>query len=153
MWRRPRIVGAKDFYAGIIYLAVGLGAVLWSREYPLGNATQMGPGYFPQLLGIVLLLIGLACAVRGIRASAPDEVTPYRLEPFLLILASIVSFALLIDHAGLVATIFVSVLLACFRRAISHPVEVFLTFVVLAAFSSIVFVHLFGMRLPLFWWN
>lgn len=145
--------GVKSLYVGLIYIVVGVVAFFWSRTYEIGTAFRMGPGYFPAMLGLILLGLGVISVVNGYRAQTPDPITKHRLEPFFLILASIVSFALLIERTGLIVAIFVSVLLCCARRAVTHPLEVFLTFVALAGFSALVFVHLFGMHLPLFWWN
>ena len=40
----------KDFGAGILYIAFG--AVGWyiARDYGIGQASRMGPGYFPTVL-------------------------------------------------------------------------------------------------------
>ncbi|MGD9741024.1 MAG: tripartite tricarboxylate transporter TctB family protein [Dongiaceae bacterium] len=151
--RISQINGTKDFYAGLIYIAIGMVAFVWAHQYDVGSTTRMGPGFFPALLGLVLMGLGIASVIKGYWSRIPDPIPKYRLEPFFLILASIISFALLIDRAGLVVAIFVSVFIACFRRVLTNPLEVFLTFVALASFSGLVFIHLFGMVIPLFWWS
>jgi len=151
--RIRQINGVKEFYAGLIFIMIGIVAFVWAQEYEIGSATQMGAGYFPSVLGIVLVGLGAMSVVHGYRLKIPDPIPKHKLEPLFLILASIISFALLIDRTGLIVAIFVSVFLACFRRALTNPIEVFLTFVALAAFSAVVFVHLFGMIIPLFWWD
>ena len=151
--RITQIRGVKSFYAGLIYVVLGGVAFVWSHDYEIGDATHMGPGYFPALLGICLVGIGLISVVNGYRSKAIDPISKHKLEPLILVLASIVSFSVLIESAGLVVAIFVSVLLVCFRRALTNPLEVFLTFLVLVVFSAVVFVHFFGMVIPLFWWD
>ncbi len=37
----------RDFWTGVIYVAVGAGAVVLARDYGLGTALRMGPAYFP----------------------------------------------------------------------------------------------------------
>ena len=49
----------KDFCAGLIYLAIGLGAIYIGRELPMGTAFKMGPAYFPTVLGGLLAFIGV----------------------------------------------------------------------------------------------
>jgi Tripartite tricarboxylate transporter TctB family len=151
--RISQINGTKDFYAGLIFIAIGGVAFVWAHQYDIGSATRMGPGFFPALLGLVLVGLGIASVAKGYLSQTPDPVPKYKLEPFFLILVSIISFAFLIDRAGLVVAIFVSVFIACFRRALTNPLEVFLSFAVLALFSGLVFIHLFGMVIPLFWWS
>ena len=46
----------KDFCAGLIYLAIGLGAIYIGRELPMGTALKMGPAYFPTVLGWLLVV-------------------------------------------------------------------------------------------------
>ena len=35
-----------DFWTGLIYLAVGASVILIARNYSVGTASRMGPGYF-----------------------------------------------------------------------------------------------------------
>ena len=48
----------KDKIAGLLLILLGLGAYLEGRTHSLGTLTQMGSGYFPVALGLVLVLIG-----------------------------------------------------------------------------------------------
>ena len=41
----------KDFFAGLVFLGFGAGAIVIARGYPMGNAMRMGPGYFPAWKG------------------------------------------------------------------------------------------------------
>jgi hypothetical protein len=139
--------------AGAIFAVAGVVFFAMSQQYDIGTATAMGPGYFPALLGICLTLLGLGSIVKGILAKHYDPIDAHSIEPLILILLSIVSFALLIERAGLVVATFVSIFLACFRRALSHPIEVFAVFLVLTTFNLIVFIYAFGMTIPVFWWR
>ena len=38
----------KDFWAGLVYIAFGVAAILIALKYPVGSAGRMGPGYFPR---------------------------------------------------------------------------------------------------------
>jgi putative tricarboxylic transport membrane protein len=55
----------KDFWAGFIYLGFGLTAVLIARDYGMGTTLKMGPGYFPTVLGYLLMTIGAASTGRS----------------------------------------------------------------------------------------
>lgn len=143
----------KQLNSGAFFLLVAVVAFFWSQAYEMGSPTQMGPGFFPALLSIVLALIGVACIVQGLFSAQSDPVASHGLEPLLFILASIVAFGFLIDRVGLVPAIFAAVLLSCVRRAIVNPLEVLLIFVALAGFCSLVFIYLFSMPIPLFIWR
>ena len=60
----PAIRHPKDFLAGLIFVAFGIAAIVLGSGYPLGTAARMGPGYFPRILGILLIVLGgaLRCA-------------------------------------------------------------------------------------------
>jgi hypothetical protein len=48
----------KDFLAGSLFIAIGVVAVAVARNYPFGTAMRMGSGYFPSVLGGILILLG-----------------------------------------------------------------------------------------------
>ena len=149
---RLRISRPKEFYAGLIFASIGALAAAGAQQYRLGTALRMGPGYFPTLLGIVLVLVGLASVVQGLRADKEDDpISKHDLAPLFFILAGIVGFALTVERFGLVAAIFVLVGLSCFMRLRSHPIEVLVTYLVLVTFSVGVFVKSFGLIIPVWW--
>ena len=55
-----RIKSQKDFFAGLLYVVIGGGFAIGATNYTVGNAARMGPGYFPLLVGI--LLVSLAAS-------------------------------------------------------------------------------------------
>ena len=57
----------KDFYSGLIFIAFGIGAIVIGSNYALGTAARMGPGYFPRMLGILLIVLGAALSLRALR--------------------------------------------------------------------------------------
>ena len=140
-----RISKPKDAIAGSLFLAIGGAAWLGSQDFQIGTATRMGPGSFPQCLGLLLMLLGAASLLRALGTDPAERAEARALTPLLLILAGVIGFYLLIDRAGLVAAIFVLLLFACARQLTSRPLEVLLIFVVLAAFAVAVFIDGFGM--------
>jgi hypothetical protein len=49
----------KDALAGIMFALFGAAAVVLARQYPRGTLARMGPGFFPTVLGAVLVALGL----------------------------------------------------------------------------------------------
>lgn len=147
------IKGPKDVIAGTFFAVVGVALFTLSQDYRMGTAVSMGPGYFPALCGIALALLGIGAVIKGLTAREYDPIPDHPIVPLILILLSIVSFALLIERAGLVVATFVCLFFACFQRVFTRPLEVLAIFVVLTAFNIIVFVYLFEMTLPIFWWR
>jgi hypothetical protein len=79
----------KDFWAGLMFIAFGLGFMLVSRNYPMGTAVRMGPAYFPTVLGGMLAVLGAVVLFRAFvsRYPAPLRVFPFRVLPLLAGLA------------------------------------------------------------------
>jgi len=61
-----RIKDYKDFYAGVMFIVFG-GLTVWlSTTYNLGTAARMGPGYFPSVLGGVLVFLGAIVLIKSL---------------------------------------------------------------------------------------
>ena len=49
----------RDVWAGVMLIATGAAAVIIARDYAFGTSLRMGPGYFPSVLGGLLVLLGV----------------------------------------------------------------------------------------------
>ncbi len=67
------IKSQKDFVSGLMFTAVGAGFA-WNSalSYDIGSANQMGPGYFPLVLGLVLVLLGGFIMFFSLVVETPD---------------------------------------------------------------------------------
>jgi hypothetical protein len=101
-----QIKNPKDFWTGALYLAFGA-VVLWiARDYPIGSAGRMGPGYFPTVLAVLLMGIGAYILVKGFaRGGEPLGRFAWRGASF--IIAATVAFGYLLERAGLVIALLV----------------------------------------------
>lgn len=138
----------KDFWAGILFIAFGVAAVVIAFEYPVGSAGRMGPGYFPRALGILLIVIGAFLALRALRIQGTPLSFP-TFKPLIIILASIALFGLLAPYFGMVVAI---VALIVASSTASHEFrwkEAIISSVLLAAFSVIAFGYGLQLQLPL----
>ncbi len=144
-----RIQNSRDFYAGLVFILFGVLAAAGSRNYPLGTAARMGPGYFPHLVGWVLTLLGLAIGVRALWLRG-EAIKPWAFRPLLLVLGSVVAFALLVNTLGLVLAILALLVIACLGGGEFRAPEVGILFLLLAALSVGLFVY--GLGLPFALW-
>ena len=72
MW--SNLFASKDFWGGLMLIALGGTTVLVSRAYPMGTVLRMGAGYFPTVLGGILVVFGLILLVKGVRST--DRIEP-----------------------------------------------------------------------------
>lgn len=91
----------KDFWTGIIYIAFGAAAIIIARDYGMGTAHKMGPAYFPMVLSVLLILIGIISLIRSfIKPGSP--IGRYAFKGLMLVTASTVLFGFIVRGAGLV---------------------------------------------------
>ncbi len=138
----------KDFFAGVLFIAFGLGAIIVGSNYTLGTAARMGPGYFPRILGGLLVLLGLALALRALRFNGPP-LPGWKWRPVLVVLTSVAAFGLIVNHAGVVLS---TILLIVASSAASHEFRLRESIVagcILAALAVGVFVIGLKLQLPI----
>jgi Tripartite tricarboxylate transporter TctB family len=139
----------KDFWTGMIYVAVGVAGFVISRDYSFGTAGRMGPGYFPNVIAGLLVLFGAIALVRSLlQAGEPIGSIPWK--ALILILAGVVSFGFLLPTLGLVVAMVVLVLLSAAASAkFRFEWGAVAGLVALVVFCSIVFVKGLGVPMPL----
>jgi len=138
----------RDFWAGMMLIGIGAAAMLVARDYEFGSALRMGPGFFPIILGGILIGFGICIMAVGLRNG---ETIRGSLSLRVLILQSLsfVLFGLLMEKAGflpaLVALVFVS---AASGREFKF-VEVSLLTALLTLASWALFIWGLGLPYPL----
>src|SRR5262249_61631371 len=60
-----RIRCARDFWAGLIFIAFGVAFIALAQQYRLGDLHRIGPGMFPTLVGALLAGLGLIITTRA----------------------------------------------------------------------------------------
>lgn len=138
----------KDFWAGLIYVIIGLAAVYIGREYPMGTAVRMGPGYFPSVLGVLLALIGAVSMVRSFLRPG-EAIGRLAWRETLIVLGATMLFGLLLRGAGLVVSMMVLVLVSAYASKKFRLKTSLLLAIGLTLFSVLVFVKSLGVPLPL----
>ena len=149
-----KVKSHEDFWSGVMFMAIGLGAIYLSRNYPMGSALRMGPGYFPTWLGGIQLAIGTYVFARSFWLQG-EGIPHWAFRPVIVLTATMAMFGILLDEiqAGFVpATILL--IIGC---ALAHKDVHWLETIILSVFLTLGVVGLFiyGIGLPyiLFWWN
>jgi len=95
-----RVSSPKDFWTGLIYVALGAAALWLGRDYTFGSAARMGPGYFPLVLSGILVVLGLVSLARSFIAKG-EPVGAIFWKPLVLVLIGCAVFGLLLNPLGL----------------------------------------------------
>ena len=140
-----RIRSPRDFFAGAIFLSFGLCAVLVGRDYPIGTALHMGSGYFPFVLGALLLILGAIISIKSLVITG-DAIESIGLRPLLLVLLAIGAFAVSVDTIGLVAATVLMAVIGAAASPESRWREVVVLTIALLGLSVGVFAY--GLGLP-----
>ena len=138
----------KDFFAGLLFVAFGIGALVIGSNYALGTAARMGPGYFPRILGILLIALGALLALRALRLQG-EPVPAFKWRPTLVVLGSVVVFGTVVEQLGLAVS---TVGLIVGASAASHEFrwkEALVSGVFFAALAIGVFVLGLKLQLPI----
>ena len=139
------IRSSRNVLAGLLFASFGVVGLVLGRKYEVGTASQMGPGYFPALVSWALVLIGSWMAMMGF-VVAGEPVQKVMLKPLLLVLGSVVIFALVVRPAGLFVATVVMILVAAAGGWDFRPREITVLALLLAASSVLVFI--WGLGLP-----
>jgi hypothetical protein len=149
--RVPAILRHRDGLAGLVFVGLGLFALAVASDYPMGTARNMGPGFFPIMLGSLLVLIGLAIAGKAL-AKAGEPVGPWALRPLVMITAAVVAFALLVQPLGLAVATTVLVAVGSLGGLDFSLRRVVLLSVGLVALSAAIFIRALGLPFALWPW-
>jgi hypothetical protein len=141
----PALRNNKDFLAGLVFLAFGAAAIVAARDYPFGTAMRMGSGYFPAVLGAILVGFGVFLMARGAR-SKEQAAMAWGWRPLACVVAAMVLFGFLLPRLGLVpATVALFFMAAAGGREFRAG-EVLALTAVMTLFAVAVFVYV--LKLP-----
>ena len=141
----------RDFVVGLGYFFAGATFALAARGYERGTADQMGPGYFPFWLGIVLAVLGAVVTLRALGRTAPrTTLAAWDWRALAWITGSVVLFALALQPLGLALSLAGLVVLASLASREFTWKGTLANAVFLVALNLGVFV--FGLDLPLPVW-
>jgi hypothetical protein len=152
---------SHDHLGAALLIVMGVGVLGLGATYRIGTLSRMGAGFIPVVLGVLMILIGLAIAIT---ASPADRAKPStnahgaiaagpQWRGWLCILGGVAAFVVFGRFGGLVPATFAAV----FISALGDRQSTVKTSAALAAiidvFGVIVFHYGLHLQLPLFQWN
>jgi hypothetical protein len=138
----------KDFWTGIIYIAFGVAALYIARDYGWGTPRKMGPAFFPGMLSVLLIVIGIISLVRSfVRPGTP--IGRFTIKGVLMVTGATVLFGLIVRGAGLLIAMPVLVIVSAYAsHKFSWRTSIMMA-IVLTASCILVFLKGLGIPLPI----
>lgn len=142
---------ARRALSGAVLLVVGVVMLAVAWDYPVGRLTQMGPGFIPRIIG--LLICALAVCIIAIDVTSPQEARDARMHwrGLIFVSAAILVFAGLVDVAGLVPSMFLAVALSMFADDAVRPLSVLLYASLATLGGWLLFLVALELPIPAFW--
>lgn len=134
---------------GAFLMLAGLFFAVQSARLEIGSAFRMGPGYFPLVLAIILIGLGIVVAISAINAES-EGIGPIAWRGMLFILVAPILFGILLRGFGFLPSIFISALVAGFASTRMKVTYAVLLAAGLTLFATLVFVKGLGLPFRLF---
>jgi len=142
------IKNPRDFWAGVMFLAIGGMFAGIAFTYKLGTAARMGPGFFPFFLGLILAGFGIAILITALRPkNAGPTVDKFHWGPIFWVLMPIVVFGVMLKILGMIVMGFVVVIVSSIGHEEFKLKPTIWLALGLVIFCSLVFVG--GLKLPI----
>jgi hypothetical protein len=144
----------REFLSGLLLVGFGLAALLIARNYRMGTAFRMGPGYFPIVLALLLIVIGIVVAVCAFR-SGEGKLPRLAWRPLFVVTGATVLFGLIINGGGLLLTTFALVVASRFARPGYPWLETAILSAALSVLCAAIFYFGLRIQMPLLptWWG
>ena len=152
-----RIKSQKDFFAGLLFLALGVAFAWGATTYNVGTGARMGPGYFPLMLGVVLAIMGAVEVFKSmvIETESGDKVGKFVWRPVGYIVGANLAFGVLLGGLpsiklpamGLIVAIFALTIISARAGSEFKWKEILILSAILAVGSYLAFILLLKLQI------
>ncbi len=143
--RLHRTYDRLELAAGMLLVLIGAFVIWESGHYGMGRMANIGPGFFPRVLGIVLALAGVGTILTAF--GREGEMPRLRLRVAAAVGLALLAFALIVEPFGIVPATVALTVVARFAEPRPNLWRVLVLAVLLSALCTAVFV--WGLKLPL----
>lgn len=143
-------ISGTELIAGSAAIAIGVAALALSSEYEFGSLQEMGMGFFPLSLAVLMIACGIGIILFEGRREIPSLPAMPAFRPILTIMAGILGFALLIEPFGLVAATMAAAFLSSFADPKVRPLHSLLLAAAVAVCAVLIFDVGLGLQMRAF---
>ncbi len=147
-----KIKSQEDFWAGLMFIGFGILAIIIARDYPMGSAMRMGPGYFPTWIGVILIILGSIIAAMGFKFEG-EKVGNFAWRPMILLSIAFAAFGWAIDNIGFILAMVILIVLSALAGKEFRIKGVIAMVAVLVVGAWALFIYALELPFPLWWWR
>jgi hypothetical protein len=141
---KPFAIDRANGLCAALFIGFGACFALQSFGLEIGTAFRMGPGYFPLVLAIVLILLGAVILVQAVRFEG-EAIGHIAWRGMLFILPAPIFFGLTVRGLGFIPSIFLTALIASFASRRMKPLTALVLSAGLTLFAFLVFSYALGL--------
>jgi hypothetical protein len=139
----------RDLWAGLMFAVIGIIFMILSKQYSIGTSAKMGPGYFPMVLGGLMTLFGVIIALGAFQGKAQLlKLSPVGWREFILLLASVIVFAIALPRLGMVISVVLLILISALASHEFKLKDTLISIVVLVLLAYGMFVKGLELQFP-----
>jgi len=144
-----------DVMAGVFVILLGVLSIVESLNFNMGTTRNMGPGYFPFYIGVLMLFVGVGIIVEGMRPAkyALNFGQLPSIRGLLMILAGVIAFALMIERFGLLPAAAAAVFLGSLADDSTPMLQKILLTIAVPLVSVLIFKVGLGMSADIIRWR
>lgn len=146
-----KIKSQKDFWSGLMFIAVGVGFAWGATNYSFGTSARPGPGYFPFGLGVLLAVLGAIVLFKAmtIEVEGGDRIGNWAWKPLLIIVVSVAGFGFILPRLGMIASLPLLVFISAMAGDEFHWKDAIINAAILTAGSWLIFIYGLKLTIPL----
>lgn len=139
----------RDLWAGLMFAIIGIIFMILSKQYSIGTSAKMGPGYFPMVLGGLMTLFGVIITLGAYSGKAEMlKLSPVGWREFILLLASVIVFAIALPRLGMVISVALLILISAIASHEFKLKDTLISIVVLVLLAYGMFVKGLELQFP-----
>jgi len=146
-----KIKSQRDFWSGLMFIAVGVMFAWGSTYYSMGASARPGPGYFPFGLGVLMAFLGGMVLFKALtlEVEGGDPIGPWAWKPLIIIVVAVALFGWALPHLGMFIALPLLVIGSALAGEEFRVKDAIINSVVLTAGSWCIFIWGLKLTIPL----
>ena len=146
-----KIKSQKDFWSGLMFVAIGIGFAWGATNYNFGSSARPGPGFFPMGLGLLMATLGAVVLFKAlvVETENGDPIGAWAFRPLLILMASVGLFGYTLPLLGMAVALPIMIVMCSLAGDEFHWKDALISVLVLTVGSWFIFIYGLKLVIPL----